>query len=163
LRSFPLFASTAAGVVVLDQATKALVLARLALYESVVVLPDFFNLTHVRNPGAAFGLFAGRAASFRTPFFLVATLVALVVILIALKRIGPGERWKRFALALVFGGALGNLVDRLRWGEVVDFLDVFWRTYHWPAFNVADSAITVGVGVLLAAEIFGGRSSGAAR
>jgi signal peptidase II len=118
----------------------------------VPVIPGFFHLTYVRNPGAAFGLFAGQAASFRKPFFLVVTLVALGAILFAVRKLPDGRRWTLASLALVFGGAAGNLVDRLRWGEVVDFLDVFWRSHHWPAFNVADSAITVGIVMLLAEE-----------
>jgi signal peptidase II len=129
------------------------VLARFSLYESIPVVPGFFHLTYVRNPGAAVGLFAGRAESFRKPFFLLVTLVALGGILLAVRKLSAQRRWMLASLALIFGGAAGNLVDRVRWGEVVDFLDVFWRSYHWPAFNVADSAITVGIVMLLAEEL----------
>lgn len=148
------FLGTAAAVFLLDQATKAWVVSSFALYESVPVIPGLFHLTYVRNPGAAFGLFAGQAAAFRVPFFLAVTAVALVVIAWVARRLPPGRPWALGALALVFGGATGNLVDRVRWGEVVDFLDVFWRTHHWPAFNVADAAITVGVTVLILEELF---------
>lgn len=151
------FAGLAGGILALDQATKAWVLSVFSLYESVPVIPGLLHLTYVRNPGAAFGLFSGQAAAFRVPFFLTVTAVALVAIALIARRLPPGRPWTFCALALVFGGALGNLIDRVRWGEVVDFVDVFWRTYHWPAFNVADAAITVGMVVLIFEELFGRR------
>ena len=114
----------------------------------------------MRNPGAAFGLLSGQAAAFRVPFFLAVTAVALVAIAAVAWRADPSRPWFLAALGLVCGGAVGNLIDRLRWGEVVDFLDVFWKTHHWPAFNVADSAITVGVVLLIAEELFGKRVKG---
>lgn len=147
------FWALAGLVVLLDQVTKAWVLATYRLHETLPVIPGWFHLTYVRNPGAAFGLFSGRAEAFRVPFFLAVTAVALVVILITAWRTDASRRWFLAALGLVCGGAVGNLIDRLRWGEVVDFLDVFWKTHHWPAFNVADSAITVGV-ILLVLEEF---------
>ena len=106
----------------------------------------------------------GRAGSYRTSCLPVpsikaapwaVTTIALVVIAIIARRLPPGRTWTLGGLALVFGGAVGNLIDRVRWGEVVDFLDVFWKTHHWPAFNVADSAITVGVTLLLVDEFIG--------
>lgn len=151
------FAALAGGVLALDQATKAWVVSAFRLYESVPVIPGLLHLTYVRNPGAAFGLFSGHAAAWRVPFFLAVTAVALVAIALIARRLPPGRPWAFGALALVFGGALGNLIDRVRWGEVVDFVDVFWRTYHWPAFNVADAAITVGMAVLILEELFGRR------
>lgn len=145
-----------AGLVLgLDQATKAWVMETFRLYESRPVIEGFFHLTYIRNPGAAFGLLAGHGAAFRTPFFVGVTLVALGAIGVAVKRLSAGRGWTLAALGLVAGGAVGNLIDRLRWGEVVDFLDVFWRSHHWPAFNVADSAITVGVALLLLEEFLG--------
>lgn len=152
-----LFATTAGLVLVLDQATKAWVQASFRLYESVTVVKGLFHLTYVRNPGAAFGLFSRYGEDFRRPFFLAVTILALAAILLVVRRLPPGRPWTVGALALIFGGALGNMVDRLRWGAVVDFLDVFWRTHHWPAFNVADSAITVGVTILVLIELFGKR------
>ncbi|NTU59835.1 MAG: lipoprotein signal peptidase [Deltaproteobacteria bacterium] len=146
--------AVAAVVVALDQLTKAWVLATFALYESRPVIPGFFRLTYLRNPGAAFSFLADQAASFRLPFFFAVTAIALVVIVVVVVRLPPGRKWLLTALSLVFGGAVGNLIDRVRLGEVVDFLDFFWRTHHWPPFNVADSAITVGVAVLLATELF---------
>ncbi len=155
------FGALALAVVVLDQATKAWVLATFELHETVPVIPGWFHLTYIRNPGAAFGLFSGHAEAFRRPFFLVVTAVALAAILAILWRAPRGRPWLLTALGLVFGGAVGNLIDRVRWGEVVDFLDVFWKTHHWPAFNVADSAITVGMGVLILEELFGRKRAGA--
>ncbi len=152
---FLAFGALALAVVVLDQATKAWVLATFELHETLPVIPGWFHLTYIRNPGAAFGLFSGHAEAFRRPFFLVVTAVALAAILAILWRAPRGRPWLLTALGLVFGGAVGNLIDRVRWGEVVDFLDVFWKTHHWPAFNVADSAITVGMGVLILEELFG--------
>ncbi|GAB4272802.1 MAG: signal peptidase II [Deferrisomatales bacterium] len=154
-RKAGLFAGVAGAVVALDQATKAWVHTTFALHESRPVVEGVFHLTYVRNPGAAFGLFAGHAEAFRRPFFLLVTAVALAVILGVVRRLPPDRPWTLAALSLVFGGAVGNLIDRLRWGEVVDFLDVFWKTHHWPAFNVADSAITVGMTALIAMELLG--------
>ncbi len=159
-RRFLAFGALALAVVVLDQATKTWVLATFELHETLPVIPGWFHLTYIRNPGAAFGLFSGHAEAFRRPFFLVVTAVALAAILAILWRAPRGRPWLLAALGLVFGGAVGNLIDRVRWGEVVDFLDVFWKTHHWPAFNVADSAITVGMGVLILEELFGRKRAG---
>ena len=157
---FLAFGALALAVVVLDQATKTWVLATFDLHETLPVIPGWFHLTYIRNPGAAFGLFSGHAEAFRRPFFLGVTTVALAAILAILWRAPRGRPWLLTALGLVFGGAVGNLIDRVRWGEVVDFLDVFWKTHHWPAFNVADSAITVGMGVLILEELFGRKRAG---
>lgn len=151
-------AGLAAAVVALDQATKAWVLGSFALYESRPVVPGLFRFTYLRNPGAAFSFLADQAESFRRPFFLGVTAVALAVILGVVARLPPKRGWTLAGLSLVFGGAVGNLIDRVRWGEVIDFLDVFWKTHHWPPFNVADSAITVGMVVLLAEEFFAKKS-----
>ncbi len=159
-RRFLAFGALALAVVVLDQATKTWVLATFELHETLPVIPGWFHLTYIRNPGAAFGLFSGHAEAFRRPFFLVVTTVALAAILAILWRAPRGRPWLLTALGLVFGGAVGNLIDRVRWGEVVDFLDVFWKTHHWPAFNIADSAITVGMGVLILEELFGRKRAG---
>jgi signal peptidase II len=144
---YRLLASVTAVILILDQATKLYVDARFALYESVPVIPNWFHLTYIRNKGAAFGIFADNAV--RVPFFIGVALVALLVIGWYLRRLRPDQHLAAFALALIFSGALGNLIDRVRLGEVIDFLDVFWRHYHWPAFNVADSAICVGVALLI--------------
>jgi len=136
-----------AVILVLDQATKLYIDSCFALYESVPVLEHFFHITYVRNKGAAFGIFADSAV--RIPFFISVSTLAAIGILWYFRQLQGGQRLLRYALSLVFAGAVGNLIDRIRLGEVIDFLDVHWYKYHWPAFNVADSAITVGVGLLL--------------
>ena len=134
-------------ILALDQATKLYVDANFRLHESMPVIRGFFNLTYVRNKGAAFGILADNAV--RIPFFITVSIVAMLGILWYINRIRNDQKLTVFSLSLVFAGAFGNLIDRVRLGEVIDFLDVFWQRYHWPAFNVADSAITVGVTLLL--------------
>ena len=144
----------AAGVLVLDQVSKAVVSATLKMYEIRPVIQGFFNLTRIHNTGAAFGLLAGQASALRTGFFLAVSLVAMGVVLWMLYRLPPGQKVELVALSLILGGALGNVFDRVRLGEVVDFIDVYYRSYHWPAFNVADSAISIGVILLLYRLVF---------
>ncbi|HXV20466.1 MAG TPA: signal peptidase II [Desulfuromonadales bacterium] len=136
-----------AVILVLDQATKLYIDHRFTLYESVTVIQNFFHITYVRNKGAAFGILSDSAI--RVPFFITVATLAALGILWYLRQLREDQRLLHFALSLVFAGAVGNLIDRIRLGEVIDFLDVHWYQYHWPAFNVADSAITVGVGLLL--------------
>jgi signal peptidase II len=133
-------------ILALDQATKLYVDANFRLHESIPVVRGFFNLTYVRNKGAAFGIFADSAV--RIPFFITVSIVAMLGILWYIRRIRNDQKLAVFSLSLVFAGAFGNLIDRIRLGEVIDFLDVFWQRHHWPAFNVADSAICVGVALL---------------
>ena len=137
-------------VIVLDQLTKAQILERFRLGESVPVFNSFFAITYVQNTGAAFGLLAGAHPAFRVPFFIMVPLVALAAIAIVFRKIAASDLKLSAALSLVVGGAVGNLIDRVRLGFVVDFLD-FHLNYraHFPAFNVADSAICVGVGLLM--------------
>lgn len=135
-------------VLALDQATKQWVHSSLHLYERVSIVPNYFHLTYIRNSGAAFGLFSSRAESFRMPFFVSITIMAILFIAYFFYKARPDQRLLVLALGLVLSGALGNLIDRLRLGEVIDFIDVHWRHLHWPAFNVADIAICVGVGLL---------------
>ncbi len=137
------------AIVALDQATKWLVTQALDLHQSVPIIDGLFSLTYVRNAGAAFGLFGGLPAAIRGPLFVVLSLGALVVLGILLAGLRPEERGLRIAIAAVLGGAIGNLIDRVREGEVIDFFDVYWRDYHWPAFNIADSCISLGVAALL--------------
>ena len=138
----------AAVVVVLDQITKLIVLDRLAPGVPVAVVQGFVALTLVMNPGLAFGLLSGIPAGWRWIVGLL-SLVALVVLLRVALRILPSGGWReQAAIGLIFGGAVGNLIDRTRFGAVVDFVDLYVRDWHWPAFNVADSAITVGVAAL---------------
>lgn len=140
------------AVVLLDQATKALVVARLGLHEYVEVVDGLFSISHVRNRGAAFGVLSDASLPHQHLLLAGLSLAALVAIAYYFVRL-PAAAWlPRTALALVLGGAVGNLIDRLRLGYVVDFVHVFWRDHVWPDFNVADSAITVGV-VLLVLDI----------
>ncbi|HKL27312.1 MAG TPA: signal peptidase II [Desulfuromonadales bacterium] len=141
------FAIVSLVILVFDQATKLHIDHHFRLYESLPIIPGLLSLTYIRNPGAAFGIFAD--SSLRLPFFISVSLVAMLGILWILKQRENGQQPGNLGLALVFAGALGNLIDRIRLGEVIDFIDVYWRQYHWPAFNVADSAITVGVFLLL--------------
>jgi signal peptidase II len=145
-------AALAAGV---DQLTKWLIVRSFQLHEALPLVPNFFDLVYVRNQGAAFGILAD--TRFRMPFLLVTTLVAVVFLVWFYRQYRPDQVLGRCAVSLVLGGAVGNLIDRLRFGEVIDFLDVHWYQHHWPAFNVADSAICVGVGMLLLAQWRDGR------
>jgi signal peptidase II len=144
----------AAVVVVLDQLTKLIALGRLIPGMPVPVVEGCIALTLVMNPGLAFGLLSGVPVGWRWIVGLL-SLVALVVLLRVALRILPTGGWReQSAIGLIFGGAVGNLIDRTRFGAVVDFVDVYYRDWHWPAFNVADSAITVGVAVLALVVLF---------
>ena len=139
-----------AFIIALDQWTKSLITDRFRLGESISVFTGVFNITYVRNPGAAFGLLAQANSSFRVPFFLVIPIIALSVITVVFRKLPDRSIATASALSLVVGGAVGNLIDRLRYSYVVDFLDFHWNYQaHFPAFNVADSAICVGVGILV--------------
>jgi signal peptidase II len=127
------------AVVVLDQLTKMWVVSSMRLHESVPLIDGLLSLTYVRNTGAAFSLLAGAPEAFRVPFFLTVASVAIVAIGLFLWNTPASHRLTLVALALVLGGAAGNLIDRLTYGEVIDFVDVYWGDWHWPAFNVADS------------------------
>ena len=145
---------TAATIVTLDQVTKALVRARLPLHESVTVIPGFFDLTHVRNTGAAFGMLNDFEFQYKPLVMVIIALVALGAVASYALTIPPEQRVARLGLALIVAGAIGNLIDRATSGFVVDFVDVYWRGIHFWAFNVADSAITVGV-VLMLLDVVG--------
>ena len=140
--------AVAGVVVVLDQLTKLIALDRLVPGAPVRVIDGFLALTLVMNPGLAFGLLAGVPAGWRWIVALL-SLAALVVLVQVAVRVLPAGSWlDHGTIGLIFGGAVGNLIDRARFGAVVDFVDVYYRGWHWPAFNVADSAITVGVALL---------------
>jgi len=145
----------AGSVVLLDQLTKLLILDLVPLYSGREVIPGFFNIVHVRNTGAAFSILAGADSSWRQAFFVGLTAFVIAILLYAYSKVKQDDRWTRTSYALIFGGALGNLIDRLRLGSVVDFLDVYVGSYHWPAFNVADSAISVGAVMLLVSLLRG--------
>ena len=136
-------------IVVLDQLTKALVRATLPLHESTTVIPGFFDFTHVRNTGAAFGML--NSVDFPGKTLLLSLIAAGALIGIAMYSLALAtHQWAaRLGLALVSGGAAGNLIDRLFMGSVVDFIDVYWQSWHFWTFNIADSAITVGVAIMI--------------
>ena len=144
-------------VVVGDQLTKAWITTHFVLYESREVLPGLFSLTYLTNKGAAFGFLNGEYGSWRHGFFVGVALVAMVMMILFLRQAQKEGKWSVLAIALIFGGAAGNLIDRLRLGSVVDFLDFYWAGHHWPAFNVADSAITVGVLIFLVVNFWRAR------
>jgi len=140
-------------VVVLDRLTKWLVAARIGVSDSVDVVPGLFRLTHVQNQGAAFGLFSESPSEWKLAMLILFSVEALAVVSALLWKNGNAMNATAVALSLVFGGALGNLWDRVASGKVVDFLDFYMGSHHWPAFNIADSAIVVGA-LLLLSEIF---------
>lgn len=135
----------AALVVILDQAVKLLVVDKIPAYDSWVVIPGFFNLTHIYNTGGAFGFLAGKSSLFRHLFFLTASVIAMAMIVFLYLQTPRRYLFLRFGLAMILGGAVGNVIDRIRLGKVVDFLDLHIKGLHWPAFNIADSAIVVGI------------------
>jgi signal peptidase II len=137
------------AIVVFDQLTKIIVDRSMPLHQSIAIIDGLFNLTYVRNAGAAFGLFAGSAEIFRRPFLILVSILASVFIIVMMKRLAQKETGLVIGLSFILGGAIGNLIDRVIYGDVIDFLDVYWRNYHWPAFNIADSFITIGVGIML--------------
>ncbi len=137
------------GVILVDQVTKLIIEINLALYESIIVIANFFNITHILNPGGAFGFFATQSPGLRKFIFLFLSSVVALFILWFYKRCARDYVFLSYGLALIFGGAVGNLIDRFRYGKVVDFLDFYIGSAHWPAFNIADSAITIGMGILI--------------
>jgi signal peptidase II len=146
---FKLVTACLVVIIVFDQLTKLIVDRTMPLYHSIPVIDNFFNLTYIRNTGAAFGIFAGAAAGFRLPFLVLFSVLAIGFIVMMLWRLPEKETGLIVALAFVLGGAIGNLIDRVMYGEVIDFLDFYWSGYHWPAFNLADSFITIGVLITL--------------
>lgn len=143
----------AALVVVLDRLTKWIISQKIPLHDSVTVIPGVFQLTHVQNQGAAFGLFSDSPSEWKVAMLILFSVAALAVVSALLWKNGNAMNATAIALSLVFGGALGNLWDRVASGRVIDFLDFYIGSHHWPAFNIADSAIVVGA-LLLLSEIF---------
>ena len=148
-RKWRIVVTWVAAIVLLDQATKAIVDRRMPLHYSIPIIDGFFNLTYIRNTGAAFGIFSGAHEVFRLPFLIGVSLLASGFILVMLKRLREDATGLITALAFILAGAVGNLIDRIFHGEVIDFFDVYWKQYHWPAFNIADSFITIGVAITI--------------
>ena len=143
-RRYAILGGAALIAFVLDQASKWLVMRTIPMHRPVEVIPGFFDLVNVRNRGAAFGFLNRSDIEWQFWLFLVATLVAVAAIVVLVRGMRDEDTVLAAGLGLVLGGALGNLLDRLRFRAVVDFLDVYWRDWHWPAFNIADSAICLG-------------------
>jgi signal peptidase II len=139
----------AVGIVVVDQVTKAIVRSQFELHDGVPVIPGFFNLTRVHNTGAAFGMLNGIDFPFKTAALSVVAAGALAGLAFFAASLPIGPRVSRHGIALVIGGAAGNLIDRIAFGYVTDFVDVYWQGWHFWAFNVADAAITVGVALMI--------------
>jgi len=150
-KSQKLAGGIALSVVLLDLVTKLWVQKSLGLYTAKAVIPGFFNIVHVLNRGAAFGFLNRSDIRWQTYFFFAATALAVLIINHLLRMAREGDWLLVIGLGLILGGALGNLIDRIKTGEVVDFLDFYWKSYHWPAFNVADMAIFLGSMALLMA------------
>ena len=140
-------------VVLIDQITKIWVDRTMSLYESTPIVPGFLDLHYIRNTGAAFGFLSGSHAGFRIPFFILVSSVAIGIILFLFYKLEESEVMMPLALSLVLGGAIGNLIDRIRLGEVIDFILFHYKAFQYPSFNVADIGITVGV-TLLVLKIF---------
>lgn len=143
-----LAAAIAALVLIVDQLTKAVVQQTMILHQTIPLLP-FLALSYVRNTGAAFGVLGAAPPGVRLPIFFVVTVAAIGALVSFVRRTPMEERWLVGALGGILGGAVGNLICRVRYGEVIDFVDLHWGGLHWPAFNAADSAITVGVAIVL--------------
>ena len=141
-------------IVLLDRLSKRLVARRISLYTHIQIIPGFFRLTHTENTGAAFSLFADSPAPWKTEMLIGFSVVALVVVSLLLWKNNPAHVVSGVGLSLIMGGALGNLWDRLTSGRVVDFLLFYVRRYQWPVFNLADSAIVVGAGLLVLEILF---------
>lgn len=152
--------ATVAGIIVVDQITKFLVRSTIPLYSKRQIIPRLLDFTHVQNTGAAFGLLNASAFPYKSAVMIVVATLALVAISLYARQLGSDERLSRYGLALILGGALGNLIDRAISGYVVDFVDVYWGDAHFWAFNVADAAITVGAILVLLEMLGAGRRHG---
>ncbi|MBC8440271.1 MAG: signal peptidase II [Deltaproteobacteria bacterium] len=136
-------------VIFVDQITKYIIKINLSLYDNIIVIEKFFNITHILNPGGAFGFLASQSPEIRKFIFLFMSSIVALFVLWFYKKCEENFVFLSYGLALIFGGAVGNLIDRFKYGKVVDFLDFYIGSLHWPAFNVADSAISIGMGILI--------------
>jgi len=152
-KKYPLTIVVSLSVIILDQCTKYLIIKSFALHQSLDLIEHYLTIVHIRNKGIAFGLLAEQGGGTRTIFLIITSLFAIAFIFYLLSSLKDRQTYATVTLALILGGAIGNLIDRIRWGEVVDFIYVHWYQYYWPAFNCADSAISIGL-VLLIIGIF---------
>ena len=143
-RKYQILILPALAVILLDQISKFIIAQSIRIYESIPVIGGLFNLVHVRNRGMAFGLMNRPGSDLSFYFLTAATIGAVLLLLFWFSKLKEGEQRLILGISLIMGGAVGNLIDRLRFHEVIDFLDFYIGSFHWPAFNVADSAITVG-------------------
>ena len=144
-------------LIVMDQYTKLMVSLHIPLNYSVKVVEDFFNLTHIRNSGVAFGLFASQQSEYKALMFIAISTIAIIAILVIFHQTPKEKKMVQTGLILIFSGAIGNLIDRILHGEVIDFVDFFINRHHFPAFNIADSCITVGV-IMMVIDLFFGEA-----
>jgi signal peptidase II len=141
-------------VVIIDQISKVIIFEMLPLYGTFSVIPGFFNITHIHNPGGAFGFLAGHSAVWRQFVFLFISALAIGLIIYYYHKTPKNYLFLSCGFALILGGAIGNMIDRVRLGVVIDFLDFYIGNLHWPAFNVADSAISIGITIFIYHLIF---------
>ena len=148
------FFVAALAVFVLDRVSKSVVEATLSFHQSVNLIPGLLDLFHTRNTGVAFGLLSNEESSWVSYLLTGVAAIALVIILVFSLRHPPGQNRLQWGLMLVFGGAAGNLHDRIRYGYVIDFIEVYFKSYHWPTFNAADACVTIGICLLMMEVLF---------
>ncbi len=154
MKRFLPYAALSGLAILLDQVTKALIVARVPFYGSVKIIPGFLNLTHIHNKGAILGIFNSETHSWTPILLLFLNAAALTLVLYYFSKTSEKERAARLGLALIVGGALGNVIDRIARGFVVDFIEMYAGKFHWPTYNVADSGITIGALILIFSVIF---------
>ena len=154
MNKYLLLTVVAGGVTIIDQLSKYAVQLKLTLHNPVEVIPGFFNITYIFNPGAAFGLFSNISETARMIILVGISLISFAILFYMYIKIREKDNCILIPIALIIGGALGNLIDRIRFQMVVDFLDFYWGNFHWPAFNIADTAITVGTIILVVMVLF---------
>lgn len=158
MKKYTVFAICASVVLFLDLLTKMIIQSRLHLYESITIIDNLLNITYVKNTGVAFGLFSQNPSALKTAFLIALTTISIGLILYFIVILKDGTTLSRVSLGMILGGATGNLIDRIRFGAVIDFIDLHYGNIHWPAFNIADAAITVGIIVIMWIGLFQKRS-----
>ncbi len=154
MNKYLLLTVVAGGVTILDQLSKFAVQRMFTLHNPIEVIPGFFNITYIYNPGAAFGLFGNITETLRLTMLIGVSVIAFAILFYMYIKIKERDNLILIPIAMIIGGAVGNLIDRVRFQMVVDFLDFYWGQFHWPAFNIADAAITVGTIILVVTILF---------